>query len=56
MGATAIAGFTQFVAETGPMLLTGTERTVNDAQGNNFETMGYLARGQKMADIGVTYS
>jgi hypothetical protein len=51
MAATAIQGFTQFVAETGPLLLTGTESTVNDAQGNNFNTMGYLARGQQMSDI-----
>lgn len=51
MAATAIQGFTQFVADTGPMLLTGTENLVNDAQGNNFNTMGYLARGQQMSDI-----
>lgn len=51
MAATAIQGFTQFVAETGPLLLTGTQSVVNDAQGNNFNTMGYLARGQQMSDI-----
>jgi hypothetical protein len=47
----AIAAFQQFTRDTGPALLTGPEGIVNDQQSNNFETTGYLARGQKMSDV-----
>lgn len=43
--------FEQWVAETGPSYLRGTREVVNDAQTNNFNTLGYLLRGQNMSDV-----
>lgn len=43
--------FTEFVNQTGATYLTSETERVNDAQKNNYNTLGYLSRGQQMADV-----
>lgn len=45
------SGFTEAVRLTGNTVFTGPRDVVNDSQKNNYNTMGYLARGQKMSDV-----
>lgn len=51
MAGTALSLFTEFVNITGPTFLTSTKEVVNDAQKTNYNTLGYLLRGQGMADV-----
>lgn len=48
---TSINLFSEFVAITGPTYLTSARAVVNDAQKTNYNTLGYLLRGQGMADV-----
>lgn len=47
----AIYAFQQFVRDTGPAIVTSAESIVNDQQLTNYQTLGYLSRGQKMSEI-----
>lgn len=51
MAALSITEFNEFMASTGPYFYTGTETRVNDAAANNSRTLGYMMRGQNMADV-----
>lgn len=45
-----LSGFARFVDITGPTYFTGPMDRINDAQKTNYRTLGYLARGQSMAE------
>ncbi len=51
MAGSSISAFTEFVNETGPTYLTSQTDRVNDAAKTNYETIGYLSRGQQMSDV-----
>lgn len=51
MAGSSISAFTEFVNQTGPTYLTSQSDRVNDAAKTNYETVGYLSRGQQMADV-----
>ncbi len=50
-GGVALNLFTEFVNITGPTYLTRPREVVNDAQKTNYGTLGYMLRGQGMADV-----
>lgn len=51
MSGVPISAFTETVRLTGPTVFTGVREVVNDAQKTNYNTLGYLMRGQSMSDV-----
>lgn len=51
MAGSNLSAFTRFQDITGPTYYSGREECINDAQKTNYHTLGYLLRGQQMADI-----
>lgn len=51
MTGVALTALGKFALQTGPKFLSGPKEIISDAQKRNYKTMGYLARGQRMADV-----
>lgn len=51
MAGVPVSAFTETVRKTGPTVLTGARVIVNDSQKTNYNTMGYLMRGQPMSAV-----
>ncbi len=51
MAGSPLSAFGMFVASTGPTIYTSQEAIINDAQRTNYNTLGYLLRGQRMSDV-----
>lgn len=51
MSGVPISAFTETVRLTGPTVFTGVRDVINDAQKTNYNTLGYLMRGQQMSDV-----
>ena len=51
MAGVTISAFTETVRLTGPTVFTGPRSVINDSQKTNYNTLGYLMRGQSMSDV-----
>ncbi len=51
MSGVPVSAFTEAVRLTGPTVFTGVRDVINDSQKTNYNTQGYLMRGQTMSDV-----